>query len=266
MPPKKQGKGKQTGNGEIDEPINIQEMLDSLPEDQKTLVKLLHALSKQAIQDELKGLKESLLAKDIEIQDLRDEVHLLKEQMSSYEQKLDDQEQYSRRECIVVAGPKLPEESDERSTTDQLIEIIKQELDITIERRDISVSHRLGKKNKDTSKARPIIAKLVNRSLKHQLVDACIREKPALFINESLTSKRAKIFGKLRGVKSKHKKVIQQCYTSEGIIFVKLHNSTVKHRITDEKSLMKFLDIPEYAVLREEYFKLLDDSQPNAEA
>ena len=87
-------------------------MLDSLPEDQKTMVKLLHALSKQAIQEELKSLKESLLLKDKEIQDLRSEVHLLKSQISNIEQELDNQEQYSRRDCIVVTGPNLPEESD----------------------------------------------------------------------------------------------------------------------------------------------------------
>ena len=266
MPPKKPAKGKQTGHGELDEPINIQEMLDSLPEDQKTMVKLLHALSKQSIPEELKSLKESLLEKDTEIQDLRNEVMSLKSQMSRFEQQLDDQEQYSRRDCIVVAGPKLPEESEDTSTTEQLIGVIKQELGITIDSKEISISHRLGKKNNESSKPRPIIAKLVNRSLKHVLVDACITKTPELYINESLTSKRAKIFGKLRGVRSKHKNLIQQCYTSEGIIYVKLMNSTVKHRITNEETLMKFLDIPEHSVLKEEYLKLLEDSQPRIEA
>ena len=266
MPPKKAPKGKHSGDGMLDDNINIHELLESLPEDQKTLVKLLNALSKQTILEELKSLRESLLTKDEEIQMLRSEVHSLKNQMSQYEQQLDEQEQYSRRECIVVSGPNLPEESEDVSSSQQLIQVIHQELGIKIDAKDICISHRLGKKNRDNTKPRPIIAKLVHRSLKHQLFDARINKKPKIFINESLTSKRAKIFGKLRAIKSKHKQTIQQCYTSEGIIIVKIKNSTVKHRITDEVSLMKFLDIPEYSALREEYFKLLDEASSQQEA
>ena len=65
--------------------------------------------------------------------------------------------------------------------------------------------------------------------------------KPKLYINESLTPRRRVLFNTVLQIRKAHRQKFQQCYTKDGKVIVKLRNSTVKHTIVDEKSLMSFL-------------------------
>ncbi|XP_045107556.1 uncharacterized protein LOC123502498 [Portunus trituberculatus] len=77
------------------------------------------------------------------------------------------------------------------ATNDTVINTIKDNLNVTIKDSDISISHRLGKQKQQNN--RPIIVKLANRSLKQDLVGACVRTKPRnLYINESGGGPKAK--------------------------------------------------------------------------
>lgn len=183
--------------------------------------------------------------KDEKIEKLQSKVTSLEDTVSRLENQLDDVEQYERRDTIIISGPALPREQNHENSTDLVVNTIKDNLHININHADINVAHRLGSKSQN--KERPVIVKLLNRSKKSEIMDACVKVKPSLYVNESLTPKRRNIFNTVWGIRKKNKELFQQCYTRDGKIFVKLKTSTQKHMITTEKSLSIFLD--KYPVL-----------------
>ena len=101
---------------------------------------------------------------------------------------LESQEQYSRRNCLLIHG--LP--SEYKEDTDQIaINFFQTYLGIDVTRRDLDRSHRLGKQNS------PIIVKFVNHNLK-AMVFSCKRKLKGknVFLTESLTSKRISLIKK----------------------------------------------------------------------
>ena len=103
-----------------------------------------------------------------------------------------------------------------------------------------------------------MIVKLVNRYLKYDLVGACIQLKPNLYINESLTPKRLSLFKAVLNIRKLHRERFSQLHTKDGNIIVKLKNSTVKHVIVDDASLMTFLD--KYPAMKDTYMETLASS------
>ena len=77
------------------------------------------------------------------ISGLQNEVSALNKKVSHLEKQVDDQEQYSRRNCLLLHG--IDEDQDE-STDAKVINIVKDKLEIEISASDIDRSHRIGKK------------------------------------------------------------------------------------------------------------------------
>lgn len=142
-----------------------------------TIVKALCILSKE---------------KDEKIEKLPDRVNSLEDTVSKLENQLDDVEQYERRDTIIISGPVLPKEQNHENPTDLVVKAIKDNLHINLNHADINVAHRLGSKTQN--KERPVIVKLLNRSKKSEIMEACVKVKPSLYVNESLTPKRRNIF------------------------------------------------------------------------
>jgi hypothetical protein len=62
------------------------------------------------------------------------------------ETKLDEQEQYSRRNCLLIHG--IPETSSKENTDTLVIDTIRERLNIPITEEDLDRTHRLGPKRK----------------------------------------------------------------------------------------------------------------------
>ena len=112
----------------------------------------------------------------------------INESIEELESKIDLQEQYSRRNCILIHGIA---ENKEENTDQQAIDFINDNLDIKIDEIDIGRFHRIGRYDKSKKKARPIIMKLARYSVTGRV----FREKRKLkgtgkSIAESLTKKR----------------------------------------------------------------------------
>ena len=240
----------------------IKKMMESLDEREKTLVKVQTAILRDLFNTEFQSLKEALEQKDKKIKQLSEKCDRLESKISSLEDQVEELSQYGRRETIVLSGPDvLPPETTGEDTTDIVCNLVKSKLKINIKASDISVSHRLGKSkissassaasSAATPQCRPIIVKLVNRSLKYDLISACVSLKPKLFINESLTPQRLALFRKVLWVRKEHKNAFRSCYTSEGRIIVRLKNSNQKYVITNESSLINFLD--RYPTMKDSY-------------
>ena len=84
--------------------------------------------------------------------------------MRSFDNRLDEIEQYTRRDNVIISG--MAEAHGEN--TNQMVVKLAKEVGMDLEERDISVSHRLGEKR--TARPTPIIAKFVRRDVKVQLL------------------------------------------------------------------------------------------------
>lgn len=232
--------GNETMATPVDSESDVNELLESLPEDHKTLAKVITEIITARLNDKLSDMQNELAEKDKQINFLKNDVTTLKCRVDDLELHLDDLDQYERRDAVILSGASLPPETTQENTTNVTIQAIKDQLKINIKESDISVSHRLGPKRQQVN--RPIIVKLVKRSLKQDLVGACIQLRPQLYVNESLTPKRRGLLNKILTIRKAHKQKFQQCYTQDGRITIKLRNSTIKHTIIEENQLITFLE------------------------
>ena len=136
-------------------------------------------------------------AVNMDLMSISGKVNKLQEQHSKLEKlhtslddKIDDLEQYSRRNCLLLHGVK--EKTDE-NTNEQLIETINKSinLDTPITSNDIDRSHRLGRPKTNTDRPRPIIIKFCS----YQKRNSVFKNKRQLkntgkLITENLTVKR----------------------------------------------------------------------------
>lgn len=236
-----------TTTGESD----VNALLETLPEEYKIVVKVITEIISSQLSDKIVNLHKELSDKDKQINELKSEVISLTRRVDDLELHTDNLDQYERRDTVILSGASLPPETAQENTAHVVTQAIKEHLKINIKEADISVTHRLGKPTQQ--KNRPIIVKLVNRSLKHDLVGACVLLRPQLFVNESLTPKRRVLLNKVLAIRKVHKPKFQQCYTNDGRIVIKLKNSTQKHTITDEKQLLAFLEM--YPNMMETYLQ-----------
>ena len=237
--------------GETRSQSEIRKMMDSLGESEKTLVKIMTAVLRDTFAPEFQSLKDALESNNRTIKQLSDRCDQLENKVATLESHIDELEQYGRRESLIFSGNDLPAETTGEETTGVICSVVKEKLGLIIKSSDISVSHRLGKVKEDRS--RPIIVKLINRSLKYDLVSACVARRANLYVNESLTPRRRRLLNQVLMVRKDHKKAFQSCYTSEGRIVIRLKNSNAKHVIHDENSLLKFLE--KYPLMHDTYLK-----------
>ena len=91
--------------------------------------------------------------KEETIKNLEGKVNNLTETVVKLVKQVDNQEQYSRRNCLLVHG--LPESTLE-NTDDLVITMFKNEMDIEMFSDGIGRSHRIGKQKDDPNKVRPV--------------------------------------------------------------------------------------------------------------
>ena len=110
---------------------------------------------------------------------------------------VDRQEQYSRRNCLLVHG--MAEEIVE-DTDEKIINTLQQSMDETIKPEDIDRSHRLGKpKSSKNAKPRPIIIKFVRYNTRNRIHRNKKKLKgTGISVTESLTAERINILEKAR--------------------------------------------------------------------
>ena len=144
----------------------------------------------------------------------------MNERIEELENKIDRQEQYSRRNCILIHGIA---ENKEENTDQQAIDFINENLDIKIDEIDIDRSHRIGHYDKTKKKARPIIIKFARYNVSGRV----FQEKRKLkgtrkTITESLTTK---VIGQLNDAREKYG--VNNVWSYDGKILYKI-NKEVK--------------------------------------
>ena len=107
---------------------------------EKQLIDLTESIN--FLSDKFKEYEEDRATKkDTIIQDLKSEVDSLSTKIEKLEKLQDQQEQYSRRNCLLVHG--IAEEKEEM-TDEVIINSLNEKLDLGIKLRDIDITHRIG--------------------------------------------------------------------------------------------------------------------------
>ena len=91
----------------------------------------------------------------------------LAEKQKSLSSEIDDLEQYSRRNCLVLHGVN---ESNAENTNEIIIKTFSEELGVEIKEDDLDRSHRLGKSKRKDNKPRPIIVKFARYAVRREIL------------------------------------------------------------------------------------------------
>lgn len=200
----------------------------------KILVDSLIEPIKRAITDSIaESVKDSL---KYEIQTTVDKLDELQKKYDDVEDILDEQEQYSRRNCLVIFG--VPE-NDRENTNEVTMGIFKNNLNIEVHSGEIDRSHRIGPKSHKKDKPRGIIVKFAQYNIRDKVYKAKKRLKgstPKMHILESLTAKRVKLLDDLR---KKLKDKLAASWTQDGRLHLLMNSNQrcVINKLSDAKKL-----------------------------
>lgn len=172
---------------------------------------------------------------DSEIKAVRSEFNKL---LTPIVKRLDEQEQYSRRNCLLFHGI---QENVSEDTNKLILQTINSKLNLTYEltTADIDRSHRIGSKKRtnpsavnNSQKPRPIIVKFISYASRNDVW----RSKRQLrgtnvAVTESLTKSRMQLVLKCVSLFGK-----KEVWTQDGKIFI-LSSTGVKYALTHEDEL-----------------------------
>ena len=181
-----------------------------------------------------------------EISNLKSQAAALKTQEIKDSIKVDELEQYGRRQNLEIVG--VPEKEDE-NTNAIVLEVAKM-LDVDIMSSHISTSHRLPKKkasSRNNYGSSPIIVRFTSRDIRNQiyanrkkarfvdLKNFSVSDTKNIFVNENLTPTRKQLFWKTKQeVKNNSWKYI---WTHNGNVFVKKDDNASITAIKNELDL-----------------------------
>ena len=181
-----------------------------------------------------------------EISNLKSQAAALKTQEIKDSIKVDELEQYGRRQNLEIV--EVPEKEDE-NTNAIVLEVAKM-LDVDIMSSHISTSHRLPKKkasSRNNSGSSPIIVRFTSRDIRNQiyanrkkarfvdLKNFSVSDTKNIFVNENLTPTRKQLFWKTKQeVKNNSWKYI---WTHNGNVFVKKDDKASITAIKNELDL-----------------------------
>lgn len=227
-------------NMDADEKEEVEEQINKLIEsgqydmkDNKSLLICLATAFTTVMKSELNKMQRIVDKKDADIEALQRRVDYL-------EEKLDDQEQYSRRSCIRLNGL----DDTEGENTDDIVMDLAKTMKIDIKRTDIDRSHRIGKKDEAQSKHRSIIVKFTNYKARLKFltnkkklseVAKATNDKnlSRIYISEDLTKMRMHVAFFARNLKRQNK--TKDTWTRDGAIFVKTNKNNVVRFTSYEK-------------------------------
>ena len=180
-----------------DHAIQLQEQIKNVIRSEPILDQLV-ALIADAIVGQVTQHVYSSINHDLETK--TEKIKVLEKQIKKFEKELDcikyaqeEQEQYSRRSCLLVHG--VPEQTEE-NTDDVALKLFKSKPELNIKETDIDRSHRITSKrhssdNDTNPQPRALIVKFARYNIRQKVYAPKIKlKKTSIFIREHLTSAR----------------------------------------------------------------------------
>ena len=186
----------------------------AIAEAQAVLDVIIPALSDAISENIHRAVELEFVKRDEKISNLEKEVgHLVRQ--------LEQQEQYSRRNCLIVHGiPEVATTSHQPENTDnKVIEVAQQYLDLVIPKESIDRTHRIGSRldKSGNPRTRPIIMKFSNYNVRSSLYHLRSKFKGAnIYVHESLTQERQRWLNIAR-----HHPSVDRTWTQDGRIEIR---------------------------------------------
>ena len=156
----------------------------------------------------------------------------LKKEVDKLRDELDDQQQYSRRTCLLLHGVKEEQREDVES---KVKEVLDSKLEVKLDEKDIARTHRLGKK-KDDGKPRPIIIRFLSYRQRKKVFDKKRKLKGSkIILTENLSKKR---YALLQRCKTEFG--MDKVWSYDGRVYV-IGNNEEKHVFTCMDQLTEYL-------------------------
>ena len=182
-----------TKSSSKDEKLNqlwkgITEMKEALLIQNKKLDKLT------TIENKLKGMQQKMVEYENKLKQLEeDKEHLCNKMVQKTNLlvlQLDRQEQYIRRENILIYG--VEENKEDNDDGEKVLFKIADELEINLEGKEIQRVHRLGQKRRNNGNPRPFIARFVSYKKRNEFLPnkrelKNIEGRQHVFVCEDLT-------------------------------------------------------------------------------
>ena len=170
---------------------------------------------------EVRELKQELKETKAELKTVKIENERLKQAVNLQVFKLDELDQYGRRENIRIHG--VPESFDTKDDGESVVLNIANELNIKIKTEDIQRAHRLGRIRPNASKPRPVIVRFISYKMRNEFLYSKSTLKNSeefsqAFITEDLTPLRLQLFNY---VKRELKDDFVMCHTFNGTVRMK---------------------------------------------
>ena len=196
-----------------------------------------------SLRDEVRSLRTTLADRDATIAALQSEVQVLQDDYDALEQ-------YGRRNGLRISG--IPEQDNEDTTT-AIVNLADDVLKVEppLQRDDISISHRLRKpRNARPHEPAPVIVRFLRRTDRNRVISERKQLKDynqdrdfKIYVDEDLTTRRAKLFAKMRTLQKK--RLLKQAWTYNGNIKVMMPNGEIKNiaNLSSIQSLLPDVDI-----------------------
>ena len=173
--------------------LNLEQELkidvSTLSEENRKLVRVILSGMDSLVQRELKKIQV----------DHERELGSLEKHIVTLEDRIDDLENYGRRNTLIISGKNVPRTATDENSIDVAVDCIQRNLGVDISRNDIDIAHRLGKPQAASEDRRSIIVKLVRRENKHKIYAACRIKKPEnIYFSDSVSKTRSTIMFVLR--------------------------------------------------------------------
>lgn len=178
---------------------------------------------------------------------LKKTIEKLDDKVRQLETQSNDVRQYTRRDCVEIHG--IPPTRDE--DTNSIVREIGDLMEVYLDEKDISISHRLplGKKYKGKLSTPAIIVKFVRRDIKDKFYKARKQLKECtttdlghevsnrIFINESLTEENRRVFNEC--LKFKKEQQFTFIWTSNGKTYIRKNKDSNAIIINCKEDLLK---------------------------
>ncbi|CAG9823951.1 unnamed protein product [Phaedon cochleariae] len=124
------------------------------------------------IRDDIKSIKEELLTSNNRVRELEEKVLDLEGENEKLKKCVENGNRKTKENNLIIYGVEEREDSD---SLDELINLMKDTLDVNLQEFEVGNIYRIGKK--DTQKTRPIVLELVRYLKKQEILSKCNKLK-----------------------------------------------------------------------------------------
>ncbi len=231
------------------------EMGDSIKKELEKLFKEINEIkveikntvksSKEELKKEINVLQKQIAELTVDKEMKAKEIVELREENTKLNIRIEELENYSRRDNIVIHG--LPEEQNEGE--EELLNLINGVADspgVPLQPYEIHAFHRLPTKE---GKNKPVIVKLNNRQTKARLVRRSKQIKlQNIFVNEYVSKQTNELFSAARLAKKDGK--FQFVWLKEGQVFVRREERSQEVKVKTMKQLEELVREPDITNLK----------------